>query len=587
MLKTKKTIQKLILASLLVVVAVFSVNLLMSYVIADTVNTSVTVGNSTPTITGNVVESVASTQAAPTDVGLGVTFQGTANDSNGDQYYMIICDATGASPGDDAAPSCTGDAWCTSTATASDAEASCTHTTLIGDAESNAWFAYACDKLATALSPACSTVNQGTGDPGSPFETNHAPAFTVANTDDSTPNPNTLVTWTTIASDPDSSGSDTVSLYVCSTASFTGGASPACGGTELCSQLNQASDPTCGYTSLRPDAAYGAFTYIVDSHGFVSAGVAQAEDNSFTVNNVAPSVAAGTITLKDTDGSGDLTLSTSQGETQNFTVEFIVTDDNSCDSNEISSAVMHARLSSVAQASCDDNGEDDTDSCYAFAQAGTGGSCVQDTSIDDCTGTTDTTVGWKCTFPLNYNTEPTVALSTQAADVWRVAIQATDNNSAASTLTDDTGSVEMGQFLSYAFTAGTPVAYGTVGVGDDSSEQTVTMQSRGNIGLDMELSGGNSGGDGMCVADYPTCAGNKIAIAKQVYNLSAAGGWSGGAALAYSASEVEMNVNKPASGALTPTGNVYMYLQIPAAQGAGLYAGEAVLAGVTSESAGW
>lgn len=588
MLIIKKTIQKLTLGSLLIVIAIFSVNLLISYVTADDVGTSVTIGNTVPTL-GTVVESTASTQAAPTNYGLGVTFQGTGTDANGDQYYLIVCDEAGATAGDDAVPTCTGTAWCTSALTDSASQAECTYSTASAT-ESNAWFAYACDKLASASSPGCSSVDQGTGDSGSPFEINHAPDFTVAGVDDNTPDPNTQVTFTTTASDGDSSGAqDTVSLYVCSTAAFTGGASPACTVDTLCSHLAQTSGPTCNYTSLRPDGAYGAYTYIVDSHGMVAAGV-QAEDNSLTVNNVAPSITAGTITLKNTGGESTLALTTVNGETEDFIVEFIVTDDNSCDSNEISSALMHARLSSLAQDACDVDGEDDTDSCYANAQAGTGGECVQDTNVDTCTGTTDTTVGWKCTFPLNYNAEPTVTDSTYAADTWRVAIQATDNNSANSGLVDDEGSVEMGYFLGYSFTAGTPIVYGSVGANSDSSEQTVVLRGEGNVGMDMEVSGGNDSNQGLCTdwTDQSTaCSGETLAIGQQVFNLTGAAGWGAGAALTYASSEKDLNVLKPIDSGLTPTKDTYYYLRIPDAQAAGTYTGVDVLMPVTGEFAAW
>ena len=439
MIKTKKsnknkTVYKLLSLSLLVVVMVFGINLLISYVTADDITTSVTVGNTAPTL-GTVAESVASTTAAPTNYGSGVTFQGTGTDANGDQYYLIVCNSAGATAGDNAAPTCTGTAWCTSTATNSASQAECTYTTASAT-ESNAWYAYACDKLASASSPDCSSVDQGSGDSGSPFEINHAPAFPELNLDDSTPDPATLITFSTTAATTDtdtSGGADTVSLYVCSTAAFTGGASPACTATLLCSHTAQTNNPTCGYTSLRPDAAYGAFTYLVDNHGFVSSGVEQGEDNTFTVNNVAPTV--GTVIIYDTDAdSGPLTLTTTQGLTNGFYAEFVVTDNNSCDSNEISSALIHARLSSIAQVDCDVDGEDDTDSCYANVQADGTGSCAV---LGSCGGTTDTTIEWKCTFPLNYNAEPTVANSTQSADTWRVAVSATDDDAATSALQDD------------------------------------------------------------------------------------------------------------------------------------------------------
>jgi hypothetical protein len=546
-------------------------------------------GNTAPNFTTSPAESAASDTTTPTNVGSNTTWLGTANDTNGDNYYLLICSSDSATPGTGGgAPSCGGTQYCVSSSTADDAQATCNRIALIGDSESNTWYGFACD--AAASEQACnSTGDQGTGSSGSPFETNHAPTFSTYTSADLSQDPGETVTWTTFASDSDTSSADTVSFYVCTTASFTGGGSPACGATELCSQTGQGSDPSCGYVIPTPtpdstgNTAYG---YIVDSHGFVSIGAPQGTNQAYIVNNVAPTIAAANIQLKDTDGSGDLTLTTSNGETQDFLVDFIVTDNNSCDSNEISSAIMHARLSSISSANCDSDGEDDTDNCYANAQAGTGGQCFQYVTYDSCSGTSDATVGWRCEFPLNYNTEPTVTGSTQAADTWRVAIQVTDDDAAPSSLVDDIGSVEVGMFMSYALTSGSPIVYGSVDATEDSTEQTLTMESRGNVGLDVEMSGGNGSGDGMCVSDYPTCAGLTIDTTQQVYNLTSAQGWSSGTAFTNSATEAEMNVTKPTSVG-NGSDSIYMYLRVPSGTGQGSYSGQNVIAGVTGESISW
>ncbi|MGI5828125.1 MAG: hypothetical protein ACOX6V_03865 [Patescibacteria group bacterium] len=141
---------------------------------AETVTTNVTVGNTAPTFTAGPAENPVSSATTPTNVGSDVTFEATANDANGENYYLAICKTDAVTAVNGGAPTCDGGAWCVSSATASDAEATCSYTALQGDVESNDWYAFVCDGSAAA---ACSTSSQGSGDSGSPFKVNHAPIF--------------------------------------------------------------------------------------------------------------------------------------------------------------------------------------------------------------------------------------------------------------------------------------------------------------------------------------------------------------------------------------------------------------------------
>jgi len=69
--------------------------------------------------------------------------------------------------------------WAISSATVDAAQASVNYTTQVTDAETNAWYAFGCDKVASVAT--CSPMTQGSGNTGSPFVVNHAPALgTVA-----------------------------------------------------------------------------------------------------------------------------------------------------------------------------------------------------------------------------------------------------------------------------------------------------------------------------------------------------------------------------------------------------------------------
>jgi uncharacterized delta-60 repeat protein len=114
-----------------------------------------------------------------TNVGSVVTFTGTYNAVGGRQWYLAVCKTNSATPGSDAAPTCDGGAWAISSATSDGAQASVNYTAQSADATSNAWYAFGCDKVASVAS--CSPMTQGSGNNGSPFVVNHAPALgTVA-----------------------------------------------------------------------------------------------------------------------------------------------------------------------------------------------------------------------------------------------------------------------------------------------------------------------------------------------------------------------------------------------------------------------
>ena len=148
-------------------------------IFAETVATSVIVGNSTPSFTVTPFEVVASYVASPTNVGTTVNFQATGTDGNAENYYLAICKTNAITANNNAVPTCTGGNWCISGSTTSGTSATCGFGTLQSTAESNAWYAFVCDY---SPSSACSAMSQGSGNPGSPFEVNHAPSFpTITN----------------------------------------------------------------------------------------------------------------------------------------------------------------------------------------------------------------------------------------------------------------------------------------------------------------------------------------------------------------------------------------------------------------------
>ncbi len=536
---------------------------------ADAPSTSVQIQNVLPVITVAAAEATASYSTVPTAIGASITFQATATDANTDQWKLLVCKTAGTTGV--ACDGGAGDMWCnTATAVNSGTQATCSYTAATGDAWSNAWFAYACDATG------CSTVDQGTGNSGSPFFTNHVPSFTVA-ADDSSKNPGQTVTWTTTASDSDTSS--TVTLVVCKTAGLTGVACDGGGSDTWCTSTAVASNPTCGYSipSVYPDANYSAYVYVYDNFNTVASGGSQGTDTTLVVGNVAPSITAASIQLLDTDESGNLTLTTPEADTTGFKVKFTVVDNNSCQNsvagNEISSAFINVFRSGVTSAGCDAVGEADLDDCYPDASATWNPTCTQDGGT--CSGTTDSDAAWTCTFPLGYNVDPTVTGATYAAENWLASVQATDDDSANTGLVVDADGNEVDMFMAYQVTTAS-ITYGNLNPGGDSTEASTVTKARGNVGVDQQLSGTNM-----------TSGGDSIAVGQQKYNLTAAQGWASGTALSTTPTEVEINVAKPKVGALTPTKSTYWVLRIPSTQKSGTYSGTNTITGVTGESAGW
>ncbi len=549
--------------------------------------------NNAPAFTTSPFEDPASISTSPTNEGSNVTFKATADDPENDNYYLAICKTDAVTPGTGAgAPTCGGGNWCISGSTADTVQATCFYTALNGDSESNDWYGFACD--AASSSQACSTADQGTGDSGFPFKVNHIPSFSVYS-DDSPKNPGELVTWNTTALDTDSDGTpDEVTLYVCDSSGFTGG---SCTGTQLCASSASASNPTCGDTlsDPKPDGDWDAYGYVVDNHGLEASGGSHGTDSVMTVNNIAPSITDTTIQLLDTSGSGPLTLTTEQGETEDFLVKFVVVDNNSCENitsgDEIASAIIHVYRSAITQAGCDIDGEDNANNCYANAEVGTGGLCVQDTSVNPCSGTSDSDVGWRCEFPLQYHADPTdganLTDSTWWAQNWLASVKATDDDALDTGLIEDADGEELASFLVFNLSTAN-IVYGSVGAGDDSVEQTATLQATGNVGLDENLSGGVAAGHGMCT-DYPGCSAYTIAVGQQKYNLTASQGWGGAGsiALTFASAEAELNCLKTTTTGAPTECNTYWILRVPGGQDTGSYTGENTIDGVTGEAQDW
>ncbi len=523
-------------------------------IFAETVTTSVIVGNSTPSFTVTPYETVASTSTNPTNVGTTVTFSATATDGNGDNYYLAICKTNAITANTNAAPTCTGGNWCMSGSVTSGSAASCGYGTLIGDTQVNAWYAFACDHSSSSV---CTASSQGTGDSGSPFEVNHAPSFT--NISNNSPlNPGSTMTWTSAGTDADS---DNIRLIACKTSGVAAGACDGGASDTWCTTADTTSNPVCNIGISIPTAntSYLAYVYIFDQHNLAATGANQGIGSSYIVNNVTPVISA--ITL---NGGSAITLN--EGDTAPVVLGATITDNNGC--SDLSTITSSLYRSAIGYSACDIVGEANNNNCYPAISCSVGGG-------NTCDGATDASASYNCTAFLKYYADPTDSNTPYTGQSWKNTFKAVDNNSLTDSLEISTG-VTLNSLL--AMDIGSSLAYGNVSAGQtiDPLNKLTLITATGNVGLDQEVSG----------TDMSDGQSHTIGVNYQKYALATSTSYSSGISLSTSPTEAELNCTKTNSdvGATKPT---YWGISIPVGTFAGSYSGTNTITAVKGESGQW
>lgn len=584
---------------------------------SDIATTSVTVLNTPPFFTVEAIEDPGSTTSAPTNVGDQVTWVGTADDANSEPFYLLICsDNATPTANSGAAPSCDPGAtqWGVSASTTAGTEAAVsTTTTAVAPfaGESFDWYAWVCDD--NAATPRCSaTSTQGrfgaTATSSSPFEVNHRPTFT-AYSDTSPADPGVAVTFYSTSTDADSSGTqDTVRLFVCSTNSFNT-VTDECDDTTLASTSppGVVTDASAVYTIVIPtqDQDYNAFGFVIDNHGFEATGGSQGTDTTLTVNNVAPTVSSSTIFV---NGGGPMVLSNAATQTPGFTLQFITSDNNSCDAvggtnyDEVVDYNLSIYRAPTGNSSttCTVNGNDyDPNNCYPDDESTSVWNLQCTASTTSCTfgsDNIDTTTVWDCTFPLWYIADPTdgTATSTQyPTDSWFAQVQGIDDDSAVGPLSESESGVNVNSFLAFVLNTLT-IPYGTLEPGqrNDPLVATTTISATGNIGLDKDVQG-----ESMCTTytgatPCPNSATSTIPENRQVfatgtvsYGTASSSGW---VLSSTTAQEIEVNVPKSTATSTQANSDAYWGIEVPSAiTFSGDYTGENTITALVGESADW
>lgn len=589
---------------------------------AQTATTSLTVLNTPPLFTVEPYEVIPSSTTTPTNSGDVVSWSAVGTDSNGSPYFLLIC-STNASPTASAAagPGSLGTAapvcgvgavqWAVSTGTLSGtlAVAATTTVEVADDAgtnflENNAWYAWVCDDDPTQ--PACNLVpSQGLyATSSSPFNMNQRPVLNAAGNDGPV-DPASTLTFTSTSNDPDTSGTDdNLRIIVCQTNTDYNTTTNDCDSNFLASTTVLATDNVTAATttpSIIRDGSYPAYVYLVDEHGHeASANPIQAD---FVISNVAPTVLGGNI---DLNGGSNMVLTVPGGETTGFTLDFVVSDANSCVNASAGAeitgfevAVYRSSIGTTTPTGCNPTDATyDPNFCYESSQAPTAWNLTCTASSTSCSGPTDDTQLFECTFPIWFLADPTdnaLIVPPFEADTWLAAVAGADDNFATSSLVATTNPVEL-ESASYIDLLTAVIPYGALAPGSDTGtlSTTTTILNIGNTGLDQEVDG-----SAMCPEFVSTSTDCSLAVNSTIFTSSqqfSSTSLAYGSPLAVTlptttvaaAAEVELDVNKTTSTSTPNSGNTYWGIAVPSAITiAGAYTGLNTFMAVTAEAVDW
>jgi len=587
-----------------------------------TATTTLTVLNTPPFFTQGAYEVVESTSTSPTNSGTTIEWAATGEDSNGAPYFLLVCSTNAsptANPAADAGslgtapPECGAGAvqWGVSTSTISGNPASVSTTTVEGGqfAETNDWFAWVCDD--DPVQAACVVVPvQGlSATNSSPFNMNRRPVLTNF-FNDGPIDPGATINFLSTSTDPDVvGGEDTLTLVVCQDNTSFSTTTDTCTSQIATSTFNPLANATSSYlvggvSGIVQDGTYETWGYLIDSHGHEATAPFNFD---FVVNNVPPTLSGGDI---DLNGGADIALiNPSAGETTGFTLEFELSDANSCinsggaTSSEITGYEVAVFRSGVGTTSCDAASADyDPNSCYTSGVDAAVWNLACTASTTSCTGVDDDTQVFSCDFPLWFVADPTDAGATVVTDspfeaeYWSASVRGVDDNFATGTQATNTSQIVDLLQAPFIDLQTAEIPYGALAPGENSGlmATSTTVLNIGNTGLDQEVSGESMCGTFSVATECVNDINGTIPEVQQRFSSTS---------VVYSTltnpdnqlssttpKEVELDLLKP-TGTTTlslPTGDTYWGIAVPGSiTVAGSYEGLNTFMQAVAETADW
>lgn len=565
---------------------------------AQTATTTITVLNTPPQWITLAHEEFESSSSTPTNSGTAISWVAVAENNGGAPYYLIVC-STNATPTIPVTgqPYCNGGVqWGVSTSTVESTQARVsTTTTEVGAfaGEVLPWFAWVCDN--DPVNPRCNnTYSQGiNATNSSPFHVNFRPTLTNV-TSNSPVDPGAVLTFNSTSSDGNVvRGPDDIFLYVCNGNDFVPSTRSCVSGVLASTSAGVNSDAAASFTlpSVIRDDVYDAYVFVVDEYNHAGQGGVHATNEGFTVNNVAPTVASGMISI---NGGSNISLSVPAGETTGYTLTFETSDANSCrnagnNPEMVANQVALFRTSFGTSTCTGLAGSYNANSCYPSGAGAAVWNLSCTASTTSCTGSSDPTQLWSCTFPLWFVADPTDGSSPYSADTWSAAIAGVDDNNATGTATIGATPVEVLSFPAIdLLTAEIP--YGALEPGENTGtlDATTTILSVGNTGLNQNVEG-----EAMCPgfsvgSPCGNSATSTIPDFKQEFATSSVSYNSGFDLSSSTPQLLELRVPKTTSTSTPNNGVTYWGIEVPIAiTTAGAYTGLNTFYAVTSGAAFW
>jgi hypothetical protein len=466
---------------------------------ANTATTTITVLNTPPQWITLAHEEFESSSSSPTNSASQISWVAVAENNGGAPYYLIVC-STSATPTIpvSGAPSCNGGVqWGVSTSTVQNTQARvATTTTQVGAfaGEVLPWFAWVCDN--DPVNPRCNnTYSQGiNATNSSPFHVNFRPTLSSVSSD-SPANPGETISYTTTSGDGNVvRGPDNIFLYVCNGNDFVPATRTCTSGVLASTTVGVTSNAGATFTlpAIIQDDSYDAYVFIVDQYNHAGSGGAHATNPGFTVNNVAPTVTSGDISI---NGGADITLGVDAGQSTGYTLTFETTDANSCknvsNTNEMINYDVSLFRSGLGTTTCTGlPGSYNANNCYPSSVGTAVWNLSCTASSTSCVDSSDPDMLWSCSFPLWYIAEPTDVGSQYPGEAWTAAIAGVDDNNATGTKTLAATPVELFSFPAIDLLTAL-IPYSDLEPGTDMAalSATTTVLAVGNTGINQGVEG--------------------------------------------------------------------------------------------------
>lgn len=202
---------------------------------------------------------------------------------------------------------------------------------------------------------------------------------------------------------------------------------------------------------------------------FVTRSQADTTTQNLTVQNLAPTI--DTLVFSTSSfGSAASTFNLTESTTTTGYIHGTYTDTNGC--SQVTAGTVDADFfKSTLTKSCTGDNND----CYNIVGA-------SNCTISNCSGGSDTTGSFECTVAVQFYADGTDVGSASSAANWVADVALGDGTTTSPSSQTTT---EMASLLAHSISS--PINYGTVALGAQSSEQVVDVTQTGNTAFDLQV----------------------------------------------------------------------------------------------------